>query len=68
MEKKIRATTKNWPVGKIEYVATVDLIDSCLIDRINRILIEFAVYLVNSLHINYVYSIFNSHIGQISAI
>ena len=48
-------------IGKIEYVATVDLINSYLIDRINRILLEFAVYLVNSLYINYLYSIFNSY-------
>jgi len=61
VEKKIYATTKNWPIGKIEYIATVDLINSYLIDRINRILLEFAVYLVNSLYINYLYSIFNSY-------
>jgi len=54
--KKICATTKNWPIGKIEYVATVDLINSYLIDRFNRISLEFAVYLVNSLHINYLCS------------
>ncbi len=50
------ATTKNWPIGKIEYVATVDLINSYLIDRFNRISLEFAVYLVNSLNINYLCS------------
>jgi len=54
--KKICATTKNWPIGKIEYVATVDLINGYLIDRFNRISLEFAVYLVNSLHINYLCS------------
>ncbi len=59
--KKICATTKNRPIYKIEYIATVDLIDSYLIDRTNRILLEFAIYLVNRLHINYLYSIFNSY-------
>jgi len=52
---------KNWPIYKIEYIATVDLINSYLIDRINRILLEFAIYLVNRLYINYLYSIFNSY-------
>jgi len=42
-------------------LATVDLINNYLIDRIDRILLEFAVYLVNSLYINYLCSIFNSH-------
>jgi len=36
-------------------------INSYLIDRINRILLELAIYLVNSLYINYLYSIFNSY-------
>ncbi len=54
--KKICATTKNRPIYKIEYIATVDLID-----RTNRMLLEFAIYLVNRLYINYLYSIFNSY-------
>jgi len=50
--KKICATTKNWPIGKIEYVATVDLINSYNIDRINILLLHLALYKIVSLNIS----------------
>ncbi len=50
--KKICATTKNWPIGKIEYVATVDLINSCNIDRINILLLHLALCKIISLNIS----------------
>jgi len=50
--KKNCATTKNWPIGKIEYVATVDLINSCNIDRINTLLLHLALCKIISLNIS----------------
>ncbi len=47
-----------WPVflqkavGKIEYVATVDLINSCNIDRISKLLLHLALYKIISLSIS----------------
>jgi len=46
------ATTKNWPIGKIEYIATVDLIDSYNIDRISILLSHLALYKIISLNIS----------------
>ncbi len=34
---------KNWPIGKIEYIATVDLINSYNIDRISILLLYLAL-------------------------
>jgi len=48
------ATTKNWPIGKIEYIATVDLINSYNIDRINILLLHLALYKIISLSISYI--------------
>jgi len=50
--EKICATTKNWPIGKIEYIATVDLINSCNIDRISILLLHLALYKIISLNIS----------------
>jgi len=50
--KKICATTKNWPIGKIEYIATVDLINSYNIDRISILLLHLALYKIISLNIS----------------
>jgi len=43
------ATTKNRPIGKIEYIATVDRLDSYQIERINRQLLDLAIYQTISL-------------------
>jgi len=50
--EKICATTKKWPIGKIEYIATVDLIDSCNIDRISILLSHLALCKMISLYIS----------------
>ena len=52
MGKFFCATTKNWPIGKIEYIATVDLIDSYNIDRISILLSHLALYKIISLNIS----------------
>ncbi len=52
MGGKICATTKKWPIGKIEYIATVDLINSYNIDRINTLLLHLALCKTISLNIN----------------
>jgi len=50
--KNFCATTKNWPIGKIEYIATVDLINSCNIDRISILLSHLALCKIISLNIS----------------
>ena len=50
--EKICATTKNWPIGKIEYIATVDLINSYNIDRISILLSHLALCKIISLNIS----------------
>ncbi len=52
MRGKICATTKNWPIGKIEYIATVDLINSCNRDRISILLLHLALCKIISLNIS----------------
>ncbi len=52
MGKIFCATTKNWPIGKIEYIATVDLIDSYNIDRISILLLHLALCKIISLNIS----------------
>ena len=52
MGEKICATTKNWPIGKIEYIATVDLINSYNIDRISMLLSHLALCKMISLYIS----------------
>jgi len=49
---KICATTKNRPIGRIEYIATIDLINSCNIDRISILLSHLALYKIISLNIS----------------
>jgi len=63
--EKICATTKNWPIGKIEYIATVDLINSCNIDRISILLSHLALCKIISLNISEIAMWLNiSHIAK----